>query len=259
MWQPVISRLQDLPGVGGQSAEFVAMDMPGHGDSPFPFAKADENTNWPALVRNAVHQVMSTKVKELQYSSERPKLAAAHSYGATAVLFHEAQHPGTFQRILAYEPIVYPFKPSYDAGQSPVVEKALRQTSTWPSLDKAREHFSTNRVFRSFHPEMMDLYLKHALRQELGGRALLICTPEVEASCYASLSTVTVDDLSPMTSDCMIFHGEDSFHTQLMTKLSGISEPYYDRIASHLPGTKKSVMIPGVASFVRDGATGRDC
>ncbi|HVJ97093.1 MAG TPA: alpha/beta fold hydrolase, partial [Acidimicrobiia bacterium] len=78
-----------------------SFDFRGHGDSDAPLL-TEENYSWLGFARD-----VAAVADALELTGRPDLLACGHSKGAAALLIAEADRPGSFARIWAYEPIVF--------------------------------------------------------------------------------------------------------------------------------------------------------
>src|SRR5260221_7699854 len=96
IWGPVAERLE------AAGHRVWSLDFRGHGDSDAPVTATDDYS-WDGFASDAL-----AVVDHLGIAGDGALLACGHSKGATALLLGEARVPGTFQRIWAFEPIMFP-------------------------------------------------------------------------------------------------------------------------------------------------------
>jgi len=112
---------------------------------------------------------------------------AGHSAGATALLLAEADRPGSFSRLWAWEPIVaVPGSPLRQQRSTEFAQRARRRRSQFASPDEARAHLEGRGMFSQFCPEAFDAFLDGGLVPAGSGGVQLSCRAEDEASAYAA-------------------------------------------------------------------------
>lgn len=132
-----------------------------------------------------------------------------HSMGAAALLMAETLAPGTFTRIVAIEPIIFP-PPYAPVDHHPLAEGARRRRPFFPSPDDALEHFATRPVFAAWDRRALDAYVTCGLRQE-GDVWVLACPPEYEAAFFAQGAAHGAwDRLGEVAAPVLVVAGADS-------------------------------------------------
>jgi pimeloyl-ACP methyl ester carboxylesterase len=166
-WAPLAA---ELAGV----ARSWALDFRGHGDSTSP---ASGDFAWSGMADDVL-----AVVDDLGLSGVR---AAGHSMGGAALLMAEQRRPGTFARIWAYEPIVFPPSEGGGGGPNPLAEGARRRRPSFASRDAAYANFAAKPPLETLTPAALRAYVDHGLRDRADGDGVeLKCAPEVEARVF---------------------------------------------------------------------------
>lgn len=166
-WYPVLNHAEGVPS--------VLVDQRGHGDSELGPAPLD----WWDLGRDLA-------AISAGFGKESPRLGVGHSSGATALIMAELLRPGTFDRLVLIEPVVF-FEPSFSVDD--MVETARRRRSRFTSHADAIDRFTGRGPFAAWVSEALDAYVHHGLRPRPEGGFELKCDPEVEADFYRAGST----------------------------------------------------------------------
>lgn len=172
VWAPVAQRL-----VSAGHAVW-SFDFRGHGDSdPSP----DATYSWAEFAADA-----RAVAAHLDLAGDPRLLAAGHSKGAAALLLGEADAPGTYARIWAYEPIVFPSdEPLPPHDDNPLSVGARKRRAVWASRDAAIASYSSRPPLDVFTAESLRAYVEHGFRDLPEGGVALKCDPEHEATVYA--------------------------------------------------------------------------
>lgn len=160
LWSPVVDRIETAP------FSWISMDLRGHGSS----VSGEASYEWD-LVGQDIHRVLGT---------QSVPIGVGHSCGAAAMVRCEAQNPGTFDRLVLIEPIMFP--PPFQPLDGPMSAVALKRRSVFVSRQDARQRFSTG-PFSTWTADALDAYLDGGFRDTSNGFEL-VCTPEVEAEYY---------------------------------------------------------------------------
>jgi pimeloyl-ACP methyl ester carboxylesterase len=186
-WAPLAAELAG-------AAHAWALDFRGHGDSGSPDSG---DFAWSGMADDVL-----AVVDDLGLSDVR---AAGHSMGGAALLMAEQRRPGTFARIWAFEPIVFPppeggaLPPSAGgaAPPNPLAAGARRRRPWFPDREAAYANFAAKPPMSSLTPAALRAYVDHGLRDRVDGTGddggdgdgdgdgvELKCTPEVEARVF---------------------------------------------------------------------------
>lgn len=169
-WAPVTSLLL--------AAGFhpFSFDFRGHGDSE----RAPSGYAWDGFASDVA------AVAEAIGGCDAPDaVAIGHSKGGAALLRVEADAPGTFARIWAYEPIVVDFPPDAEPDPDiPIAAAARRRRSTFDSREAARAAYATKPPLDVLDDRALNAYVEYGFRDRPDGRVELKCTPEDEAATF---------------------------------------------------------------------------
>lgn len=172
VWAPVAERLV----VEGRHV--WSFDFRGHGDSdPSP----DGTYSWSEFASDAL-----AVATHLELAGNPRLLAAGHSKGAAALLLGEADAPGSYARIWAYEPIVFPSdEPLPPHHDNPLSAGARKRRAIWTSREEAVASYASRPPLDVFTAASLQAYVEHGFRDLPDGTVALKCEPEHEATVYA--------------------------------------------------------------------------
>ncbi len=188
-------------GVWGEVADLlrgryrvVAFDARGHGDSTRP--EGPSAYHWDHFAEDLV------AVAEMLVAEHGAPVAlgVGHSFGGTAMIGAAARRPDLFARLLLVDPVIPP-PPGVDVSRTPqmrrLVDGALRRRAHWPSRAAARAYCRERRLFASWRPVALELYLLDGLREQPDGALELKCPGAVEAAVFGASPTVDLFALAP--------------------------------------------------------------
>lgn len=171
VWAPVARRLV------ARGHRVWSFDFRGHGDSDAP----DLDYAWDGFAQDVLGVA-----RHLGIAGDPALVACGHSKGAAALLLGEAAQPGTFPRIWAYEPIVFPAdEPRPPDADFPLAVAARRRRNEWTSVDEAVDAYRSKPPLDAMTDESLRAYVEYGLRDRGDGVLELKCRPEVEARVYA--------------------------------------------------------------------------
>ena len=173
IWAPVAERLV------AAGRRVWSLDFRGHGDSDAPVVAGDAYS-WDGFAGDAL-----AVVDHLGLAGNPAMIACGHSKGAAALLLGEARRPGTYPRIWAYEPIVFPDPSAAPKDNFPLANRARRRRNEWASTEEAYEAYASKPPLDVMTPESLRAYVEYGLRDRGDGVLELKCRPEVEARVYA--------------------------------------------------------------------------
>lgn len=166
----------------------LAVDFRGFGDSTAP---PDGNFDWAGFGDDVLAVVDHFDLTDVQ--------AVGHSKGGAALLLAELARPGTFDRLVCYEPIVFPASgeglapearppatgpEERSGGGNFLAEIARHRRQTFDSFEAAIERFSAKPPLGSLRPDVLEAYVRHGFRPTDDGRIALKADRENEARTY---------------------------------------------------------------------------
>jgi pimeloyl-ACP methyl ester carboxylesterase len=174
VWAPVATRLV------GAGAHVWSFDFRGHGDSDAPPVDTD-GYSWQGFADDVL-----AVTEHLGLAGDPAFVACGHSKGGAALLLGEAKQPGTFPRVLAYEPIVFPTETALPPQEDFFLARAARKRrNEWGSIEEAYENYASKPPLNVMTPESLRAYVEYGLRDRGDGVFELKCRPDVEARVYA--------------------------------------------------------------------------
>ena len=169
VWDAIIERFPDR--------HCIAIDMRGHGRS-----QGEPITHW---------QVLADDVGELLAKlGIEGAVGIGHSMGAHALLQCAADQPSAFSRLVLFDPVI--LAPEFYADEAPLYSAenphpASRRKRDFESAEAMIERFRSRDPYDIFDPRVFEDYCRHGLLPAEDGDGFeLACSPEMEASVYAS-------------------------------------------------------------------------
>jgi pimeloyl-ACP methyl ester carboxylesterase len=175
----------------------LAFDVKGHGDSGKP---DDDSYHWSHFAGEVLAVIDALDLAT-------PLDAAGHSMGAATLLLAELERPGTFRRIVAFEPIVFP---TMDGGPpNPLVDVSRRRRMVFASPEDAAANYLSKPPMERWDPEVMSDYVSHGMRPRPDGQWELKCPGRIEAKVYENSSTHDAwDRLGEITCPVLVVRGD---------------------------------------------------
>ena len=154
-----------------------AIDLRGHGRSG-----GGPITDWRVLSRDVAEFLGQAEIAGA--------IGIGHSMGAHTLLQVAADHPAAFSRLVLFDPVILapefyaPAEPLYTADRP---HPAIRRKRDFASAEEMMERFRTRDPYCLFDARVFADYCRHGLGPAPSGEGLeLACSPEMEASVYAS-------------------------------------------------------------------------
>jgi pimeloyl-ACP methyl ester carboxylesterase len=154
-----------------------AIDMRGHGRSG-----GGPIDDWRLLARDVAGF--------LEQADLTGAIGIGHSMGAHTLWQVAADHPGAFSRLVLFDPVI--LAPDYyTAAETAFTAEnphpAIRRKRDFASPEAMMERFRMRDPYCLFAPRVFEDYCRYGLVPAAVGEGYeLACTPEVEASVYAS-------------------------------------------------------------------------
>jgi pimeloyl-ACP methyl ester carboxylesterase len=213
VWAPVAVRLVT------RGRRVWSFDFRGHGDSDAP----DIEYAWQGFGDDVL-----AVAEHLDVAGDAELLACGHSKGAAALLLADVAAPGTFARVWAYEPIVFPSEVEIPPQPDfPMSQIARRRRNEWASVDEAFEAYRAKPPLNVMSDDALRAYVEYGLRDRGDGIYELKCAPEVEARVYAmGPNHGLYARLPEIDADVAVICGETS---------TDIGPPLAAKIAERLP------------------------
>jgi pimeloyl-ACP methyl ester carboxylesterase len=233
LWEPIADRLV----AAGRHA--WSFDFRGHGDSDAPDPDGGAYS-WDGFASDVL-----AVAEHLHVAGDHRLVACGHSQGAAALFLGEVRRPGTFPRIWAYEPIIFPADRVQAPSEVPVdnfpmARSARRRRNEWASVDDAYETYASKPPLDVMTPESLRAYVEYGLRDRGDGVFELKCAPEVEARVYSMAPLNGAWAVLPQVhSDVVVAWGETA---------NDIGPELAERIALQLPNAHVEVW-PGRGHF----------
>lgn len=166
----------------------IALDFRGYGDSTAP---PDGRFTWHDFGDDVLAVVDRFDLHEVQ--------AIGHSKGGAALLLAELVRPGTFDRLVCYEPIVFPNDPTTVPGGdvNPLADSARRRRDHFESPEAAIERFASKPPLGALRRDVLEAYVHHGFRPADDGGIVLKADREHEARTYEMGSQLGAFDRLP--------------------------------------------------------------
>ncbi|MEE4201605.1 alpha/beta hydrolase [Erythrobacter sp.] len=158
------------------NAHVDALDLRGHGRS-----SGGPIDHW---------RIMADDVVAFLDQEQRGGLiGVGHSMGAHLLLQAAVDRPGAFARLVLFDPVILApvFYEAELPGFSPdQPHPAIRRKRDFASPEEMIERFADREPYSLFERRVFEDYCRHGLEPAADGGWTLACSPEMEASVYAS-------------------------------------------------------------------------
>lgn len=169
-WAPVADRLV------ARGRTVWSFDFRGHGDSD----RSRTDYQWQGFASDAL-----AVARHLGLDGDPDLLAVGHSKGGASLILGEADAPGTYARIWAYEPIIFPTDDVLPPDpEFPLAVSARRRRFVWASREQAYDAYRSKPPLSALSAEALRAYVEYGLRDRDDGQVELKCLPDDEAAVY---------------------------------------------------------------------------
>lgn len=154
----------------------IALDLRGHGRS-----EGGPIDNW----RTVADDVAGF----LEQLCLRRAVGVGHSMGAHVLLQCASEKPEAFSRLVLFDPVIMDpayYQPDPERDAASPGNPTIRRKRDFASPEAMMERFETRDPYALFAPRVFADYCRYGLKERVGGDYVLACSPEVEASVYAS-------------------------------------------------------------------------
>jgi len=195
VWRAVEAELHSLAANSFSGRLCVtALDMPGHGLTGSALDLSAGPPNWDDVGTYILLQVRGEVEKACANGSPFQPLiiGAGHSLGGAGCVLAELQAPGTFDRLLLWEPILFDPDPEASskrrAGRPDKASISARRRADFESPAAALEYFARKPLFQCWDRRSLEGYVAGGLRPKdvRNGVWELSCAPAVEAAYFSS-------------------------------------------------------------------------
>lgn len=218
-------------------------DAPGHGDSDPPA----RFPGWNACAAAALEAFRANSA----LFGDVPRFAVGHSFGGvmTALMLAEVHQP--FSRAVLLDPVLFPpamLLGIHAAGATglarftPMAKAALRRRRSWPDRAAAAQALQGRGAYKGWTAEALQAFVTHALRDEPDGSVTLKCSPELEATIFASGPSRLWSSVPQVTAPTLIAHGHGTM-------------PFVIEGARHAAGLSAAIHVqdmPGGHCFMQE-------
>ena len=154
----------------------LAPDFRGFGDSTPP---DDGRFDWHGFGDDVLAVVDHLGLRDVQ--------AVGHSKGGAALVLAELARPGTFERLVLFEPIIFPAPvggPPEPGQSNPLAEVTRHRRETFDSYEEAMSRFGSKPPLGSLRADVLADYVNHGFAPTEDGRIRLKADREHEARTY---------------------------------------------------------------------------
>lgn len=207
LWFPVWDLILEKADTNHTPLDFLCLDLPGHGDSaPFDFP-LDLNEFGRSVLRALEEFRAVTKASYDQI------LAVGHSIGGSASIIAQVLQP-TFQRMLLMEPIMQDRDEDgkfVNRAKSMIASSTLKRRAVFTSRKAALENWRGKGAYKNWPLSSLEMFVKHALRDEADGTVRLKCDPKSECESY-TIPISVLDILGRVGCPVRVLVGSESTH-----------------------------------------------
>ena len=156
-------------------------------------------------------------------------------YGGAALVAAELARPGTFAKLVLFEPIIFP--PAAAGAGEMLASMAERRRNEWPSAADARKHLEGRGAFKAWERRSLDAYLAGGLVASPSA-VTLACVPKFEGSIYRSRARGLWERLGELGCEVVIASGASSRHADGVPGLE-TTAALYEAMAKEARGARQ--------------------
>jgi lipase len=167
-WHPISRDLAD-------DYRVISVRMFGHRD-----AKPKDGLSWRRLAKDLA--ILCEKLK-----INKP-LVVGHSMGAVVATLSCALYKLDAGKMILIEPIFLPkliyITPLRNVKYHPLASKSINRRNHWKDKEEAKEYLLSKKLFATWDPEMLDIYIEYGMEEAVDGGLTLVCHPNTEAAMF---------------------------------------------------------------------------
>ncbi len=137
-----------------------------------------------------------------------------HSMGGNVITMTHAEFGIKSRGLLLFEPIFFHqdlYKIQITVEQNPLALRATKRRSHWVSREELQEYVQTRPLFKTWDPEILELYTSYGMKEVEGGGLQLTCPKRREASMFmGGMKDDPWPSLSKVTCPTLIIEGDQS-------------------------------------------------
>jgi pimeloyl-ACP methyl ester carboxylesterase len=233
-----------------------ALDYRGHGDTALPLDPDQRHIDWESFADDA--QAVATS---LRATAPTPIVGFGHSMGGACLLMAAHRDASLFERLVLFEPIVYPPPVPNETRDSPALAVgARRRRSSFPSFEAAIANYAAKPPLNAFTPEALEAYVRFGFVEGEDGQVHLKCDPETEASTFEqSAFHPTWAVLDQIALPVMVVAGElaesqpSTMAAQIVERLPNATYVQRDDLDHFGPMTHPQIVAQLVSDFAGAG------
>lgn len=176
----------------------LALDFRGYGDS----TEQQGELTWDGFGQDVLAVVDALELGPVQ--------AVGHSKGGAAILLAEEARPGTIERAVCFEPIVFP-PAEGNPGPNHLAEITKKRREVFDSFEDAIANFAAKPPLGSLRPDVLEDYVRHGFAPRADGTVRLKARREHESKTYETGSQHDgFSHLSRVACPVLVAHGGDA-------------------------------------------------
>jgi len=175
----------------------IALDFRGYGDSTEP----DGPLDWHGFADDVLAVVDALGLGPVE--------AVGHSKGGAAILLAEQARPGTIERAVCFEPIVFP---PVEGERPPnhLAEITKKRREVFRSYEEAIANYASKPPLGALRPDVLEDYVRHGFAEQPDGTVRLKARREHEAATYETgAGHDGFRHLREVTCPVLVVHGGD--------------------------------------------------
>lgn len=210
----------------------LAVDLRGHGRTALP-TETEGRNSWDGLADDLLALMAALDV--------RGAVLSGHSMGGTSSLLAAGRAPERVKSLVLFDPVLFPAEARRAMqGPSPLEIGARRRRAVFASREEAIAAYTGRGAFKTWTPTQLADYVADGFRDRPDGQVELSCSPDWEASNFASHGHDPWPVLRGPPFPIHILRAEEG-------STSGSLTPYVDELAA--AGVRIET-VPGTTHFL---------
>ncbi len=158
-------------------------------------------------------------IESIEKAHSEPIIGMGHSSGGVVTILAASKRPELFKKVIVLDPVLFSKRKRYliwlfltigFTDWLPLTKKAKRRKTHFIDMKEARDYFKRKKLFKGFHPQCFEAYLKHGLIQSENGVDLAFSS-DVEADIFRYTQIKVPPNLDKLNGVLIYGNNSDTF------------------------------------------------